>query len=662
MGASLGGEWMRDRSNDFLTGKWNEMVYHRLHADLIYRFILPILAEYSDAGYREPLGRLKYSLRSNAQYNAIVFGLGTLGLIYFFVTYGVKFESLKGVLMALAYCWGLVLAIYLMGHGLVAVPRKLFRNANTSGRLRRIQAHAPKVHEKMDDAIHKLEDLEAQVAELSHRKTGSAREFQEWIEELAEASSLPESRPMTLSRRLSAPTINIPTVITERYMADLSRQLNRARHARLRWIDEWDRLLHDAAATQSILDSAASKRLEIGQSSPTASFLEHLTIFTPYTRYIYYAHIVPYTRIVLGCFLSLASICIVWSEIIKSAAPKLSIINLTVVHHPSSDRGKIGFPGQVIASAWIMYMCAAALLSVTEVRVWRGRALVRRNTAYESALWYAMQVAKLSVPLAYNFMTFLSADVYKETTFFDFLGRLINLTPLGTWFDFLFPIFILVPVCATLFNLYGRVKRLVGFGVIDEEDEEVNATGFGTGSWREGRDLIERELNGHSSLSRLHDGASSTPLPSAAAHTRTTAAPSSRPAGEGPAPSSASAPPLHASTASRPQRAPAPQLREPEDENFFEGFAHRVRNTLDTVQTPKWMQRGDSSSSGGGGGGFKRPKWMGGTGSDSAGGGGSGSGSVSGDARPNAGGRSRSSFLNLFGGRGSDGGEGRVRL
>lgn len=24
--------------------------------------------------------------------------------------------------MALAYCWGLILAIYLMGHGLVAIP------------------------------------------------------------------------------------------------------------------------------------------------------------------------------------------------------------------------------------------------------------------------------------------------------------------------------------------------------------------------------------------------------------------------------------------------------------------------------------------------------------------------------------------------------------
>ena len=84
-------------------------------------------------------------------------------------------ESLKSLVMALAYCWGLVLAIYLMGHGLVAIPRRLFRNASLSGKLKRIQSRAAKVHEKMEDAIQNLEDLEAQVVELSQRKAGSAR-------------------------------------------------------------------------------------------------------------------------------------------------------------------------------------------------------------------------------------------------------------------------------------------------------------------------------------------------------------------------------------------------------------------------------------------------------------------------------------------------------
>ena len=155
----------------------------------------------------------------------MLFGSGIALGIYTFVSYGVNVDSLKSVVMALAYAWGLVLAIYLMGHGLVAIPRRLFRNASLSGKLKRIQSNAAKVHEKMDDAIQNLDDMEAQVLELSQRKTGSARNFKDWIDELADDSHLPESMPQTLSRRISNPHITVPNVITERYLADLSRQL-----------------------------------------------------------------------------------------------------------------------------------------------------------------------------------------------------------------------------------------------------------------------------------------------------------------------------------------------------------------------------------------------------------------------------------------------------
>jgi hypothetical protein len=70
------------------------MLYRNSHQN---RFILPILAEYADAGYREPKGRILFALRANAQYQALVFGSGIVGLIYVFVTYGVKPDSLKGM-------------------------------------------------------------------------------------------------------------------------------------------------------------------------------------------------------------------------------------------------------------------------------------------------------------------------------------------------------------------------------------------------------------------------------------------------------------------------------------------------------------------------------------------------------------------------------------
>jgi hypothetical protein len=563
------------------------------------RFILPLLGEFIDSGFRTPKDSLIYSLKSNARYQSIVLGCGTVGLVYVFWQHGFEASSVKSLVMALAYCWGLIQAIYLMGHGLVAVPRKLFRNSSVGGRLRCLQARAPKVHDKLEDAGTELDELEQQVEQLRQRKNGISRDHQMWVDDLVEMRSLHSAR------QLATPGVSgavIPAILTDQYLADLTRRLKRARHKQLRFVDAWRRLVRDAAHAQAILDAAASKRLDFGRASPTASFLDRITVLTPYTRYMIYAKIGPASRIPLGILFGFASICIIWSELIKAAAPQLSIISLTVVRY-SGDSGAVRFGGQLAASFWLLYMCTTALASFDDVKVWGNRALVRRNTYGESACWYAGQIAKLTVPLAYNFVTFLPPSIYKETTFHHFLGRLIVLTPLGQGFDYFFPIFILLPVCATLFNLYGKVKGVFGYGIVNDEDED-DPTGFGTGDWREGRDLIARELQGRPSLD------SSTPLDGA------------RSSGSGPSRSSRqgeragpvlersdrAAPTLHippapgAENSRRHAQRPsaAAQEADSEDESVLAGFAHRVRNTIDSVETPAWLS-----------GLGKRPKWMG---------------------------------------------------
>lgn len=580
-------------------------------------FILPILAEYADAGYRDPKGKFIYSLRSNGQYNIIVLGSAMLGLVYVFLSSGVSFESFKGVLMALAYFWGLVLIIYLMGHGLVSIPRRLFRHASICGRLKRLQARAPRTYEKMEEAIAELEDIEIQVLELSRRKTGSARNFQDWIEELVDTTDLPESRSRTTSIAMDGRESRvIPTVITEKFLATLTRQLIRARHSRARYVAEWHRLVQKAIKTQAILDSSASKRLNFcAVDNNYTSWWERTHFLTPWTRYMIYYHVVPYLSIAIGGILAVASVLILWSELVKLVFPNGSIIRLTVVHHWTGDIGQVGFAGQIIAAFWILYMAAATLLSVTEVKVWRGRALVRRNTAHESAFWYAMQVAKLSIPLSYNFMTFLSPSVYKNTIFYEFLGQLIDLTPLGKWFDYLLPIFILFPVAATLFGLYGKVRRLFGFGDWVEEDSEgENPTGYGTGTWREGRDLIQRELSGQNVRGRQEGFTSTTRVrgtPVLTVPVRKAGAGSIDASPTGRTPPKRGNQSVRAGTAiggterrSLVARTDFPRVSDDgeEDEGFFIALGHRMKNTFETLDKPRWLQDlGD---------GFK-PKWMG---------------------------------------------------
>ncbi|CAI6332935.1 unnamed protein product [Periconia digitata] len=613
--------------------------------------VLPLLGEYVDSGYREPMARFLYSLRSNARYWIVMLASGTVYLIYFVWNNGFHWDVLKSTAMALAYAWALVLAIYLMGHGLVAFPRSLYRYASISGRLKRLQAHAPKIHDKLTESMDKLDQCEYQVMQLKQRKNGMTRPFQEWVDELAEKSSLPENRAGMVGNTTAAATA-VPTVITERYLADLTRRLKRARHAKLRFEAEWDRLVHKALKAQAILDSKASQRLEFRnsqfQTQRGPSFIHRLTMLTPYTRYHLHVHIIPTLCYTAWVLTSLASLSVVWSECIGKLEPKLSLIGLTVVHHPGSHRNQIGFGGQVTAAVWLCYMCTCAFFSLTEVKIWGNRALVRRNTYQESATWYALQCAKLTVPLAYNFSTFMPPVLLRATSFYKLLGQYVNFTPVMGGFSAFFPTLILVPVLATAFGLYKKAKNISGFGDLLEDESDEAEDAAGTGGWREGRALIEREVQSASGnvLGLAQRGGSS-----ASSSLLATDRYSDGALGAGGAESSGAA-----GRARRfERRRPAVDDDDEDSGNFFENFGVRVKNTFETA---------DFS--------FSRPRWLGGDDDDDddgngtgrrGGGGGArrdrpglrrGSGGAGGD-----GGGSNGSFLGLFGGRPD---EGRVRL
>lgn len=560
--------------------------------------ILPLLGEYVDSGYRDTKGRLLYSLKSNAQYQLIVLGAAILGAIYFFINEGFHYTSLKALVMALAYAWGLILAIYLMGHGLVAIPKKLFKEASISGRLRKLQTQAPKIHETLMDATDELNSYEQQVQELKRRKNATSPDFQDWIDELAEISSVPETRVPASAATLPTSRPNVPDVITERYLADLGRKLKRARHRKIRYIGEWDYLVHKASRTQVILDSATSKQLSFGAAPPYAPWYEKTSFLTPRLRYHLHSHVVPAMYYVVSVILALASICIIWSELVKGANEKLCVVGLTVVHNTSNSRGRIGFASQILAAAWLCYMCACALWSITEVKLWGNRALVRRNTYLESACWYAAQVAKLTVPLAYNFLEFTPPAVQTTTVFYNFLGTLINLTALGKGFTSFFPAFVLIPVLASLFNLYGRVKTISGFGDLMDDDDEISG-------WREGKALIEREIRGghlgavglRSPLDSVDGSRDVSPMPP---RDRQPAPPST--------PSAISSRPARTPRSLGPEREPLMQDdgEEGGSSNAVEDFAHRVKNTFDTrfsglaegFKMPKWMSGGQDGNGG----------------------------------------------------------------
>ncbi|KAI9884083.1 MAG: hypothetical protein M1823_004132 [Watsoniomyces obsoletus] len=568
--------------------------------------ILPLLGEYVDSGERSWQGRWWYSVRSNARYYAIVLGCCAVGLVYLFWQQGVHVFSLKAVLVALAYWWGLALAIFLMGHGLVAIPRGLIQDASPMRRLRRMQERAPKIYDRREDALQSVEELEGQVKALRQRKGGIHRDLKDWIDDLAEEVDHSGSADVNRASYAARGGPSIPTVVTERYLADLTRRLTRARHRKVRFMDSWNHLVKDAVRTQAIVDATASKQLSSSSSH------HRYTPLTPYTRYLLHAHFIPLTRYLLGGIFALASISIIWSEMVKLFSARLLAISLTVLSHPTPETTRANLRGQIVAASWLIYMCAATLTSINQVKVWGNRALVRRNTYPESACWYASQVAKLTAPLAYHFLTFLPEDIHRQTAFYHFLGRLIDLTPLGRGFSQLLPLLILLPVCATLFGWYGRVGRFMGLSRGSLGDDEEAGALIGSNTWQEGRDLIERDLNSSVSTGQLGVLSTTTTTSRSSTsqnHSRNDHPQRSNPvdARRNPARGRVNRPPQyrdHDEGGER-RRREENEEEDTEESNVFTEFAHRVRNTFDVTDRPRWMK--DLGE------GFKipdRPRWM----------------------------------------------------
>ena len=71
-----------------------------VHTSNARRFILPLLGEYTDSGYRTAKDRILYSIRSNGRYQLIVLACAAAGGIYVFLQNGFDGGSVKSLVMA----------------------------------------------------------------------------------------------------------------------------------------------------------------------------------------------------------------------------------------------------------------------------------------------------------------------------------------------------------------------------------------------------------------------------------------------------------------------------------------------------------------------------------------------------------------------------------
>lgn len=107
--------------------------------------------------------------------------------------------------------------------------------------------------------------------------------------------------------------------------------------------------------------------------------------------------------------------------------------------------------------------------------------LVPRHSDPVSTCFYSTYVARLTIPLSYNFVTLF---ISRDSTFEDWFGKSIHLTGLFNLMNNWVPRLILIPIILTVFNVYDKLKRRLGltsdlydsFGFDDAENDQPDGT------------------------------------------------------------------------------------------------------------------------------------------------------------------------------------------
>lgn len=440
--------------------------------------ILPGLQGFVDSGYHGTTRKIADSFRRNAKYQLALLVVGGIGLLYIIMSSGLSFSAIKALAIASSHSYALVLALWLMGHGFINFPRTTWVEASPSVRLRHLYQQAMPANDALAEAVSDYVDIAAEVFALGPFR--DIDRYTSWINSLLE---LVEAGPgIPLANHGSAPVTGHSrtqverSMITDDYLSSLTARFKTARSRLVRYDAEWQKILREASRAEDIVQSKEKSSLV---------FRFKNTPLPPKAAYWYYAVIRPQVQRFFSVFCAVLSAVIVWSEITHGTV--LSIVNLSIKYTS-------GFWQQTLSSLFLGYMCVCALSSLTRIRVFKIYALVYRHTDLSSLLFYSMYACRLTVPLSFNFITLITS---RDSVFEDFLGKFINLTPLGKYFNDWLPRFILIPMIMTTFHVYDRVRDFFGFGFSfdDEESQDYDEQGRPLhGSVVEGKHLVRRSL------------------------------------------------------------------------------------------------------------------------------------------------------------------------
>jgi hypothetical protein len=491
--------------------------------------ILPLVREMMLSGEFTIYTRFKDGMRK-----MLVGHLILLALVFVFIIWlalHLKEVNVIPVLIALGNTYGLILVALLMGYGLVAFPRSMWRQARPQHELRKVHLMAVKSDDALFEAVWQLQDVEykidcavARIVDLDENMrsdlfyTYCVNELLHRKNETAELQPEVHLRRTTTRRNASDDEYvnngydgsQKPSL---KELVELNRSLKRAQEDLFNAQQRWNAILdksklfsgidpnadhsiscspNDATSTSLPLSPAGGARIRAAPLLIMAD--QQIKTCNSRLMHVWIRYLRAFVYRLAALFFAILSMAILWSEATLGSKYNLSPFALVQQYLSSDDDDQDGFLFQIAALVPLLYMAICTSNGLFQVGKFGPYCLRGNRQSHGVALVFnAQYLVRLQFPLAYNYLMMLKYDT-SETSFSTFLGQMDVVPLFGKSFPVYAPLLILFLCAFTLCNIYAKVLNLLGFdhqdalllGDKETLDEKVN----------EGKALLHQHSNG----------------------------------------------------------------------------------------------------------------------------------------------------------------------
>ncbi len=351
-------------------------------------------------------GKLKSALWDNAIYYASYLFIALILIIYIALQpdLNLNWERTKAIAAAASNTWGLFVLVFMLGYGLIEVPRNCWYCTQRGYQLNRAYFKIAKLMGERSDAEESLEDALVTVNAIS-QTVGMSDPRRPQVETILSKIPL-EMMEKIKRRRPEAPFGSDPP--TEKMLVNLHRQVIRALQTHHRTEAQW------ADMTQRVFELEDVNRNMISNehvfkhtmSRAPAPFLTR-TIYNPTVEWYWKCLVSPLLLRFLAGVAAVMSVLIVWSEVTFFVpSPTLSMFALFV------DLAKYDYVAiEMICFITICYLCICTYYTIFKIRVLNYYYLARNHQSDEYTLLFSgALLCRLTPPLCLNFLSIIHMD------------------------------------------------------------------------------------------------------------------------------------------------------------------------------------------------------------------------------------------------------------